>query len=159
MFRRFSWVHVWFLKGAHLFLQAPAVWNWSSPCLSRIHSVQIRVPHAKSATDAKKLERYARKTSRQTVNGVSVDKMPPPVFTLRPWRPWREVSSASVRINQATGTHAMDTAKSPSGRTPHQDWISFSCNSASPSAIRNTNHRLHRAGRSFFVATRISRIA
>ena len=50
--------------------------------LNRIHSVQIRVPHAKSATGAKKLERYARKTSRQTVNGVSVDKMPTSGFPL-----------------------------------------------------------------------------
>ena len=48
--------------------------------ISRIHSVQIRVPHAKSAKDAKKLERDARKTSRETVNGVSVDKMPPSGF-------------------------------------------------------------------------------
>ena len=50
--------------------------------ISRIHSVQIRVPHAKSAKDAKKLERDARKTSRETVNGVSVDKMPPLRFSL-----------------------------------------------------------------------------
>ena len=47
---------------------------------SRNDSVQIRVPHAKFATGAKKLERYARKTSHQTVNGVSVDKMPPSGF-------------------------------------------------------------------------------
>ena len=84
--------------------------------LRRIHSVQIRVPHAKSAKDAKKLERYARKTSRQTVNGVSVDKMPPPpVFTLRPLRPWREVSSASVRLRAPTPA---TTKPSCAGLTP-----------------------------------------
>ena len=60
----------------------PSVVSSASFRLSRIHSVQIRVPHAKSAKDAKKLERDARKTSRQTVNGVSVDKMPPLRFSL-----------------------------------------------------------------------------
>ena len=83
MFRRFSWVHAVVLEGhPPLLASASRVELEFSSCLSRIHSAQIRVPHAKSATGAKKLERYARKTSRQTVNGVSVDKMPTSGFPL-----------------------------------------------------------------------------
>ena len=60
------------------------LWPTSPPLIYSTENseepVQIRVPHAKSAKDAKKVERDARKTSRQTVNGVSVDKMPPSGF-------------------------------------------------------------------------------